>query len=425
MNDENSIFTKAGMKIPSILLPKECYYASWSVIACDQFTQNAEYWASLKDALKDSPSSLNIILPEIYLKADNSRAINEIQSRMSAYISSGVFQNARNGVVYVERTVKNGVRRGLIIAIDLEKYSYKQGTSALIRATEATVEERLPVRIQLRRNAALECPHIMLLFDDKTDSLLRAAQKCAVNCDKVYDVNLVKDGGKLRGTFIDAEKLDKIEKEVEILYKKALEEKNPLFLVGDGNHSLAAAKAVWEEKKAARNPSQAFRYALVELVNIHDPVMKFHPIHRAVFTASPYALAKKLSEKLKAPLIPAKSKEEIAKNTAYDIVGLAYKEEGETKFFTMHLEENELAVAPVQAALDECVSEEDKTDYIHGEEEALDEAKKEGVLAVILPPVEKDNFFETIRKRHVLPRKSFSIGEAKEKRYYMECRALY
>lgn len=424
MNIVNSVLSKAGVKIPSILLPKECYFSTWPVIACDQFTQDKEYWTSLKDKIKDAPSALHLILPEIYLTDDNSRAINEIQSRMSAYLSSGVFQNSKKGAVFVERTTKNGTRRGLLIAIDLEKYSYKSTNPALIRATEATVEERLPIRIALRRDAALECPHIMLLFDDKSDCLLRAAQKKALKGEKLYNLELVKDGGHLTGTLIEDEETQEIEDALGVLYEKALKENRPLFLVGDGNHSLAAAKAVWEEKKLRSNPSQAFRYALVEIVNIHDRALTFHPIHRTVFTKSAASLASLLAQKLGGTLLPVENKKELIENKACDTLGIAYKEGKETKLYKMKIESEELLIAPLQNALDECKEFYDKTDYIHGEEEALCSADTEGVLSLILPPVEKENLFETIKKRKVLPRKSFSIGEAKEKRYYMECRSL-
>lgn len=420
-----------GIFVPEILLPKNVDVKTWSVIACDQYTQNPEYWKKTSDSTEGKASTLNLILPEVYLNApDKPERISKIHKAMDEYISGGVFAEPLNSFVYLERTTAFGrTRKGLMCCIDLETYEWKPFTTANIRATEATIVERIPPRMEIRRGAPLELPHIMLLANDKDGCLVEACGENAKKNAPVYCGDMMMNGGKISGWAVTDNSI------VEKALNKIAEENRQadgstfLFAVGDGNHSLATAKSTWEEhKKETGVTDDSVRYALVEIVNIYDAGLTFEPIHRVVFNADSSDLIQKLAEKLDGTVSEASSKEEMieaVKKSNADF-GFAFKENGNQKYKILKTKITELAVSKLQPALDEYLKEgEMEIDYIHGTEDVLELGTKDNGTGILLPPIAKDSFFETIGKTGPLPRKSFSMGEADEKRFYLECRKLF
>ncbi|MCQ2597220.1 MAG: DUF1015 domain-containing protein [Treponema sp.] len=423
-----------GIYIPEILLPKNIDVKSWSVIACDQYTQNPEYWKKTSDSTEAKPSTLNLILPEVYLNAaDKPARIEKIRKTMNEYISGDVFADPLNSFIYLERTTAFGrMRKGLMVCIDLETYEWKPFTTANIRATEATIVERIPPRMEIRKGAPLELPHIMLLVNDKDGSLVEACGENAKKGTPVYDGEMMMNGGKISGWAVTDNSL------VEKALNKIAEENRQadgstfLFAVGDGNHSLATAKATWDEHKKSLSGEELVtsnvRYALVEIVNIYDTGLTFEPIHRVVFDADSSDLLQKLSEKLGGKIVEASSKEEMidaVKKSNADF-GFAFKKDGAQKYMILKTDIKELAVSKLQPALDEYLKAGGmEIDYIHGTEDVLELGTKDNGTGILLPPIAKDSFFETIGKTGPLPRKSFSMGEADEKRFYLECRKLF
>ncbi len=431
-----------GIYIPEILLPKKIDVKSWSVIACDQYTQNPEYWKKTSESAGSNPSTLNLILPEVYLNAEDKPArIEKIRKTMKEYISNGVFADPLNSFIYLERTTAFGrMRKGLMCCIDLETYEWKPFTTANIRATEATIVERIPPRMEIRKGAPLELPHIMLLVNDKDGCLVEACGENAKKGSPVYDGDMMMNGGKISGWAVTDNSI------VENALNKIAEENRQadgstfLFAVGDGNHSLATAKATWDEHKKTLSGEELktsnVRYALVEIVNIYDTGLTFEPIHRVVFNADSSDMIQKLSEKLGGKISEASSKNEMietVKKSNADF-GFAFKKDGCQKYLLLKTEIKELAVSKLQPALDEYLknacAESSKNnaleiDYIHGTEDVLELGTKDNGTGILLPPIAKDSFFETIGKTGPLPRKSFSMGEADEKRFYLECRKLF
>lgn len=436
-------FEQFGMKIPEILLPKDKNLSTWSVIACDQYTQDEAYWKKVQDAAAGKPSTLNIILPEVYLSSpDRTERIEKIRSSMKSYIQDGVFDAPEAEFIYVERRTPFGrVRRGLVCAIDLDCYEWKPFSKALIRATEATIVERIPPRKEIRRNAPLELPHIMLLVNDREHKLVEGCGDFAKKNAPVYDGDLMLDSGHVTGWALkDEEMLSKVYGALGELKAKNTASDGSVFMfaVGDGNHSLATAKAVWEEYKAERlaagdskekvNESPV-RYALVEIVNIYDEGLTFEPIHRVLFNVQMKELVSFAAEKLSGRVEEAASENELenaVKNSTADF-GFVSVENGVQKYLLLRTDIKELAVSRLQPVLDEFISlnKSVEIDYIHGTDEVFRLGKKENAVSVLLPPVAKDSFFDTIDGRGPLPRKSFSMGEACEKRFYLECRRLF
>lgn len=431
-----------GIYVPEILLPKKIDVKSWSVIACDQYTQNPEYWKKTSEAAGTNPSTLNLILPEVYLNApDKQERISKIHKAMNEYMTGDVFAEPLNSFVYLERTTAFGrTRKGLMCCIDLETYEWKPFTTANIRATEATIIERIPPRMEIRRGAPLELPHIMLLVNDKDGCLVEACGENAKKGSPVYDGDMMMNGGKISGWAVTDNSI------VEKALNKIAEENRQadgstfLFAVGDGNHSLATAKSTWEEhKKETGATDDNVRYALVEIVNIYDKGLTFEPIHRVVFGADSEKMISVLEEKLGGKKVEASSKEEMieaVKKSNADF-GFAYKKNGNQKYVILKTEIKELAISKLQPALDEylktvlskgsgnAVAGGMEIDYIHGTEDVLELGTKDNGTGILLPPIAKESFFETIGKTGPLPRKSFSMGEADEKRFYLECRKLF
>lgn len=437
-------FEKYGLKVPEILLPKSIDTKTWSVVACDQYTQDQDYWAAAKKIADGKPSSLNLIFPEVYLnQSDKADRIKKIKETMAAYIKDGVFAEPQAQMVYVERTTAYGrTRKGLIAALDLDSYEWKPFSSALTRATEATILERIPPRMEIRRGAPLELPHIMLLANDPNGFLVEGiGKKINERSDSpLYQGDLMQDSGSIKGWAIkDGGDLECVKDALQKLYE-AGSKNGPAFLfaVGDGNHSLATAKAVWEEEKKRLQESGAsdkeiqespVRFALVEIVNIYDKGLTFEPIHRVVFKADFASLIDFIKDKLGGSLEEVQSEKELeskVKESKADF-GFYYKEKGAQKIVLLKTGITDLAVSRFQPALDEFLKGQkgSEIDYIHGAGEVFRLGAKDGSLGILLPPVAKDSFFDTIGSLGPLPRKSFSMGEASEKRFYLEARRLF
>jgi uncharacterized protein (DUF1015 family) len=338
---------------------------------------------------------------------------------MKDYLKSGVFAPPLTGMVYIERVTSYGrTRAGLVTSIDLDAYEWKPGSTALIRATEATVPSRLPPRMEIRRGAPLELPHVMLLVNDAEKALVEGAGARAKKAAPLYDTDLMLDGGHITGWAVTGEALDGVrEAASRVAAKNTQDGKVFMFAVGDGNHSLASAKAVWEEYKAAHKgedlENHPARFALAEIVNIYDKGLTFEPIHRVLFGLKDGA-AKEVAALLEKSLAGQGSKVSLEGNLI-------------TVATPNPTPQTPLAIVTVQPLLDEYLAATPGTsiDYIHGAEEVQRLAKQAGTVAILLPPIAKESFFSTIGARGALPRKTFSMGEASEKRYYFESRALY
>lgn len=432
-----------GLKLPEILLPKDRNLGSWSVIACDQYTQDEGYWKRAEVAAGGRPSTLNLILPEVYLsRPDKADRIVRIKRTMADYLSGGVFDAPEAEAVYVERTTAFGrVRHGLVIAVDLEDYEWKPGSRALIRATEATIPERIPPRKEIRSGAALESPHIMLLADDPSHSLIEGTGSLVKGGRPLYDGDLMLASGHITGWAVrDGEALAHLREALAVLKEAGTQADGSCFLfaVGDGNHSLATAKAVWDEYKAkACLSGEALencpvRYALVEIVNIYDSGLTFEPIHRVVLgdEVNPDGLIANLEKSLggKQRDVADPAGLEAAVRASKASFGFVYiGRDGRQRFTLLETDITELAVSRLQPALDGYLSGKDclELDYIHGSDEVFRLGGEPGAVSIMLPPIAKDSFFATISGRGPLPRKSFSMGEASEKRFYLECRRLF
>lgn len=435
-----------GIRIPEILLPKNIDVASWSVIACDQYTQDLDYWKRAEAAASGKPSTLNLILPEVYLNSpDKAQRIEKIRKTMKEYLEGSVFDQPRKSMIYIERKTAFGrTRRGLVTQIDLETYEWKPFSKANIRATEATIVERIPPRMEIRRGAPLELPHIMLLVDDKEDLLIGGTGKAVRGKTPLYSGELMCNGGSICGWAVESEaEITGVTEAVNKIAEtnRAADGSTFLFAVGDGNHSLATAKAVWDEYKEKLIASGAdeaalkecpVRYALVEIVNIYDTGLTFEPIHRVIFDCDVDGLIKSLADKLGGSVndMAGAAELEAAVKASHADFGFAYKADGVQKYKLLKTGIKELAVARLQPEIDEflkaCDSDKKpEIDYIHGSEETLKLGERDNAVGILLPPIAKDSFFETINGRGPLPRKSFSMGEADEKRFYLECRKLF
>ena len=448
-----------GIKVPEILLPANVDLSKWSVIACDQYTQDLDYWKKAEQAAAGSPSTLNLILPEVYLNSpDKPERIKKIRQTMKEYLGSatpehvaGVFAEPFNGFIYIERkTAFNRMRKGLVVQIDLDTYEWKPFSKANIRATEATIVDRIPPRKEIRKGAPLELPHIMLLVNDKDDVLVGGAGIVAKKNNPLYSGNLMCNGGSISGWGLSSDsELEVVTTALEKIAEKnrAADGSTFLFAVGDGNHSLATAKAVWDEYKAELIAGGAgeseldacpVRYALVEIVNIYDEGLTFEPIHRVIFNADVAALIDYLAKELDGSVSEVASATELEDSVkaSWADFGFAYREggNGSQKYVLLKTKIKELAVARLQPKIDEFLKGEGTSDaksvtpeidYIHGSEETLKLGERENTVGILLPPIAKDSFFETINGRGPLPRKSFSMGEADEKRFYLECRRLF
>ncbi len=432
-------FEKYGVSIPEILLPKNIDLSTWSVIACDQYTQDLAYWKKAGEIANGKPSTLNLIFPEVYLGGDDKDArITQIQDQMKSYIEGDVFAPAAEECIYIERKTAYGrTRKGLVLAVDLDKYEWKPDSKALIRATEATVPERIPPRMKIRNGAALELPHIMLLANDPSDALVGGAATLSKKNAPVYDGDLMQNSGHITGWAVKGEDAEKMMEEALAGLAEAGTDANGdtfLFAVGDGNHSLATAKAVWEANKANLPANSPVRYALVEIVNIYDSGLTFEPIHRVLFKLDSEDMLSYVAGKLGGSVqdfADAASLEKTVadKSAAGARYGFIFTKDGKTSYRMVQTSITDLAIAALQPVLDEYMAsknaDKEQIDYIHGSEEVIELGKADTNTGILLPPIAKDSFFATINGRGPLPRKSFSMGEASEKRFYVEARRLF
>ena len=443
-----------GVEIPEIMLPnKQVDLKKWAVVACDQYTSQPSYWRSVEEYVSDSPSTLHMILPEVYLEdEDSGRRIKNISKAMRKYIDENILVQLPPSMIYVERTLSTGIRRGLMAALDLEKYDYHEGDQTLIRATEGTVLDRLPPRIEIRKNAVLEVPHIMVLIDDPDKTVIEPVSKEVSETDKLYDFELMMNGGRIAGYQVRSQAA--IGRIVDALTQladpRAFREKYNvgedkgvmLFAMGDGNHSFAAAKACWDNLKAYLNEEEKknhpARFALVELVNVHDDSLIFEPIHRVLFQVDAGHVLKAMKEYY------------VSKDQGFDCESFSSEEQMKERYEALkesgqnniHLipcmspdawrilkitdPKSNLEAGTLQAFLDYYLenNKEVSIDYIHGEDVTADLGTKEGNMGFLLPIMDKNDLFKTVIVDGVLPRKTFSMGEAHEKRYYLECRKI-
>ena len=409
----------------NILLPDVDSMEKWAVIACDQFSSQPEYWKEVREYVGDAPSTLNMILPEAELGVENEKAkIQKINQNMKDYVEQGILKEYPDSFVYIERTLQNGkIRKGLIGMVDLEAYSYEAGSDSAIRATEKTVLERIPPRMRIREGAVLEFPHVQILCDDVEKTLIEPIGKMKSELTKLYEFDLMKEGGHIAGWLVQGDVKDGFELRLHA-YERSLEDKYidvegvPMtFAVGDGNHSLATAKACYEELKK-NNPKKNYsnhpaRYALVELENIHSSALEFEPIHRILTGINP----EDVLECLAADCGTSPDQVNIHKIEWYS---------GE-KSGTVYLDarKSSLAVGVLQPFLDDYLKEHGgEIDYIHGDVVLKELAKKEQSIGFILPAMEKSQLFRGVMENGVFPRKTFSMGHAYDKRYYLEGRRL-
>jgi hypothetical protein len=431
-----------GLRIPEILLPNPSVELhSWAVVACDQYTSDQAYWNIVEAAVGPAPSALGLVLPEIYLgRTDVPARVRGIHARMSEYLERGVLVSKGECAVYVRRTTaRSGLREGLVLAVDLERYDYSPGSKSLIRATEGTIVDRIPPRMAVRRPAPIELPHIMVLVEDPDHRLIEELGARRGELEKLYDVELMQDGGHLEGYRVDTEEeIDRLLTTLVGLHEQAKLRQHsdePLFwAMGDGNHSLATAKANWEEVKrflaeanrsgeAADHPA---RWALVEIVNVYSTGLRFEPIHRVLFTSR----AKELAIALRSDPSVAR----LVTTTEAELKALLVGPSGQDKtgffdgdtFYTVHWAGNgELPPALVDHLFQRLHQSDSsvKIDFIHG----WDDARKlagTGAGAFFLPVLERDRLFAYVGEHGPLPRKSFSMGDAEEKRFYMEARRI-
>ncbi|MDR0486615.1 MAG: DUF1015 domain-containing protein [Treponema sp.] len=430
-------FASLGLEIPEILLPAGGDLQKWPVIACDQFTQDRDYWQRAKSLTAGSPSTLNLIFPEVYLSDDGaSQRITDIHSNMNRYLKEGVLGEPVRGFVYIERdTPFQKKRRGLAATVDLEQYDWRPDTRPLIRCTEGTVADRLPPRMEIRRGAPLELPHVLLLIDDDTNSLLPALGERVKKDTPLYRTELMMESGNVTGWLINteddyafiAEKLEELRRRSVSRY---VDTGQPfLFAAGDGNHSLAAAKGIWEEYKASHPgiTEHPCRYALVEIENIYDPAIQFEPIHRLVFGIGFDETVSLLSELPGFSCRPVKSAEELTRLCTEDSAANSFGVISQSRYALIETSDAGIATACLQPLLDCYVKGKSlSVDYIHDTEELFRLAATDGKTAgILLPPVQKAFLFETTARLGPLPRKSFSMGHSCEKRFYLECRKLF
>lgn len=414
------------LKRANILLPKDVDMTKWSVVACDQYTSEPEYWKEVEKEVGSSPSTLNLILPELYLEDTNVEdRIKRINKTMEEYLDDGIFDEYKDTMIYLERTQKDGkVREGIIAMVDLEDYSYEKGSQTLIRATEKTVIERIPPRLKVRENASLELPHIMILIDDEKKNIIESLKDKVTSEDVVYDFDLMENGGHIKGYKLSDEVINGIESGLESLmdkdyFEKKYNVKNKgvlLFAMGDGNHSLATAKANYENLKKTMSEDEYLnnpaRYALVEVVNLHSSALEFEPIHRVVFNTDVNNLIEELYK-------------------YYDI-----NEDGDGEYFELVTKDfdkrlyisnpkSNIAVGSIQIFLDDYLKDHSgKLDYIHGDETTRSMGSEEGNVGILFEAMPKEELFRTVILDGALPRKTFSMGHSYDKRYYLEARKI-
>ena len=423
-------FDGLAFRPADILLPQNCDYTKWSVVACDQYTSQPEYWQEVEELVGSAPSTLRLILPESCLDGPSVETdIMEVNNTMTRYLREERFCTLPASLIYVERRLDNlRLRRGLVGMVDLEQYDYEPGAEAQVRATEGTVMARIPPRVAVRKNAPLELPHVMLLADDPEKTVLEPLSARKDQMEKVYDFDLMERGGHIAGWRLDGESmalvaaaLRKLADPAAFRARYGVEDKPVLlFAVGDGNHSLATAKECYERQKKLCPPEQwdslPARYALVELNNLHDDSLEFEPIHRVVFGVDQEELLAALTA-----FYPGSSRTD--RPEGHRLAWVAGDQEGTV---SVPQPSAQLPVGTLQRFLDEYLLSHPgaRVDYIHGEDVVRSLAAQPDTVGFLLPAMGKEELFPTVIHDGVLPRKTFSMGRAQDKRFYLEARRI-
>ncbi len=434
-------YERIGIQIPTIYLPRPGVdMTRWAVVACDQHTSEPEYWDTVEKIVGDSPSTLRLILPEIYLgKPGEEERIRQIHKTMRNALDQGLLE-PHTGMMYVERTIDQRTRRGLMLCLDLEQYDFTKASTSLIRATEGTIIERLPPRIKIREGALLELPHILVLIDDPQRTVIEPLSLVKTHLVKRYDFDLMLDSGHLTGYQIEdpaleaqvIQALEKLADPQAFAAKYSLDGQPPvlLFAMGDGNHSLATAKAIWEMIKPIVGLDHPARYALVEVENVHDTALEFEPIHRVIFDVMvdfESALTDYFGENATFRPIPDKAQMfELLENPVAGCQAVGVVMGGQCGLLELERPTSNLAVGSLQPFLDTLLKngQAQGIDYVHGEEVVFKLAIQPGNIGFFLPHMRKSDLFKTVILDGVLPRKTFSMGEPREKRFYVEARKI-
>lgn len=443
MTPENHIYPDVALLVPQILLPSDGIdLQKWAVVACDQFTSEPEYWQEVSKYVADNPSTYHLIFPECYLQDPGSDdRINRIHNKMQEYLDSSILHEQQPALyLTVRQTPDKQPRTGIVAAIDLEQYDFKPGSKSLIRPTEGTILDRIPPRKKIRTNAALELPHVMVLIDDREKKVIEPLAKAIRGTSPIYDFKLMKDSGRIKSFQI--QNPDLIQTAVAALKRLSdpdrFEQKYQsrdviLYAVGDGNHSLATAKEVWEELKRAQADSldienHPARWALVEIINIYDQGLELEPIHRALFGVKPEDFLSFVSDipgiSIETATTIDEIREQIEKNEEGHRIGLLTQKS--QKILTIRNSNAAFPVAALQDLLDTYLAGKTTTqiDYIHGFDSLVKIAGSDLNIGFLLPSLHKDRIFPFLLKEGTFPRKSFSIGEAWEKRFYIEARKI-
>jgi len=440
-------FDKVALQVPEILLPNaDTDLHKWSVVACDQYTSQPDYWQKVAEISQNNPSTLNTIFPEVFLEdSDGEQRISAINQTMQDYLQQGILKPMdKPGFILIDRkTSQAPSRKGLVVAIDLEDYDYNKGSTSLIRATEGTIVDRLPPRIKVRQDAAIELPHIMVLIDDPENTVIEPL--FAQNPETLYDFELMMESGHIKGYAIDKPAvLEQISSALEKLADPQLfaDKYNApgkdvlLYAMGDGNHSLATAKAIWEKlKQDSDNKDDVMnhpaRFALVELVNIHDQGLQFEPIHRVVFDIDPTSVLSAMQAHFGGDCsimrcdAESEMRDQVANADGENAHVVPFIDPNGYGYITIKNPKFTLELATIQTFLDEYLEKNGgKVDYIHGDDVVNDLGKQTGNMGFFFPPISKSGLFKTIIFDGALPRKTFSMGEADEKRFYLEARKI-
>ncbi len=437
MIDNTEALAKLGIGLPEILLPKTADLQKWPVVACDQFTSEPEYWNEVGEIVGEAPSTLKLIFPECYIgDGTDEERIARIHRTMEEYLSSGIFEKAPKAAhIVVRRLPDKPSRTGLMLNIDLESYDYSRDSTTPIRPTEGTIVERIPARKRVRSGAPVEVPHVMVLLDDPGRTIIEPLARLALGTTPVYSLPLMKNGGAVEAYRIEAP--DALSRMVEAfehladteVFKKRYNSEHPFFIaIGDGNHSLAAAKAYWEDLKSTLPPKQLVnhpaRYAMVEAVNLYDEGITFEPIHRLFYGVEPRQLLDYFIQNGRGRFVPAQEQAARAEKPGAAEIGFVSSggAAGIVRFDTGGASET---TAAAQEVIDAFLSSHTcRIDFVHDLDRVLELGRTAGNACCIMPHIRKDEFFGFIVDNGCFPRKSFSMGESHEKRYYMEARKL-
>ena len=429
---------KVGVLVPELLLPaREVDISKWAMVACDQFTSEPEYWDAARAYIGDAPSTLDLFLPEVYLgKPGEQERIAAIRANMCDYMAKNVLQKLPQGFALVKRQVASRTRWGLVMALDLEEYDYNKGSATLIRATEGTIVDRIPPRLCIREGAPLELPHILVLIDDPNRMVIEPLTAGTDALRELYDTELL-DGGHISGWLVDGavqiqQVLDALTALTDpVAFAAKYGERPPLlFAMGDGNHSFATAKANWENIKQTLPPDERTahpaRWALVEVENVHDAGIVFEPIHRVLFGVDTADIVPRLQAKLAARSDACAVVLGEIPTAGENTHVLPFVTDKQTGAFVVTAPDQQLPVGTLQNAIDALLPEiaGSEVDYIHGADVVAKLAARGNAIGFTLPAMRKDELFPTVVYDGALPRKTFSMGEANEKRYYLECREI-